>query len=60
MELFKAILADQKSLPREQSYKDLINLINFILRQFFKKLDTEPFLAVEVRKFILDLGGNFY
>ncbi|KAF5325413.1 hypothetical protein D9619_010000 [Psilocybe cf. subviscida] len=47
LELFKTILADQKSLPREQSYKDLINLINFILRQFFKKLDAEPFLAVE-------------
>ncbi|KAF8153299.1 timeless protein-domain-containing protein [Crassisporium funariophilum] len=45
--LFKAILADQKSFPRDQPYKDLINLINFILRQFFKALQEEPFLAVE-------------
>ena len=28
----RAILADHKSLPREQPYKDLINLINYILR----------------------------
>jgi replication fork protection complex subunit Tof1/Swi1 len=48
LDLFKTILADQKALPREQPYKDLINLINFILRQFFKALEKEPFLAVEV------------
>ncbi|KAF8961410.1 timeless protein-domain-containing protein [Flammula alnicola] len=47
LDLFKTILADQKALPREQPYKDLINLINFILRQFFKALSKEPFLAVE-------------
>ncbi|KAG5637662.1 hypothetical protein H0H81_003683 [Sphagnurus paluster] len=49
LNLFKTILADQKSFPREQSYKDLVNLITFILRQFFKALAEEPFLAVEVR-----------
>jgi replication fork protection complex subunit Tof1/Swi1 len=48
LELFKSILADQKSLPREQPYKDLVNLINFILRKFFKALSEDPFLAVEV------------
>ncbi|KAH9474545.1 Topoisomerase 1-associated factor 1 [Psilocybe cubensis] len=47
LDLFKTILADQKSLPREQPYKDLINLVNFILRQFFKALEKDPFLAVE-------------
>ncbi|PPQ67837.1 hypothetical protein CVT24_003143 [Panaeolus cyanescens] len=47
LDLFKSILADQKSFPREQVYKDLLNLINFILRQFFKALEQEPFLAVE-------------
>jgi replication fork protection complex subunit Tof1/Swi1 len=49
LELFKSILADQKSLPREQPYKDLIKLINFILHKFFKALAEEPFLTVEVR-----------
>ena len=49
MDLFKTILADQKSFPREQPYKDLVNLINFILRQFFKALEADSFLAIEVR-----------
>ncbi|KAF8624656.1 hypothetical protein AX17_006987 [Amanita inopinata Kibby_2008] len=47
LELFQTILADQKSFPREQPYKDLISLINFILRQFFKALEKDSFLAVE-------------
>ncbi|KII91841.1 hypothetical protein PLICRDRAFT_38697 [Plicaturopsis crispa FD-325 SS-3] len=47
LDLFRSILADQKSLPRDQPYRDLINLINFILRKFFKALEEEPFLAVE-------------
>jgi len=49
LNLFKTIMDDQKSLPRDQPHKDLINLINFILRKFFKALTEEPFLAVEVR-----------
>ncbi|KAF9458264.1 timeless protein-domain-containing protein [Collybia nuda] len=47
LDLFKSILADQKSFPPEQPYKDLVNLITFILRQFFKALAEEPFLAIE-------------
>ncbi|KAF5372553.1 hypothetical protein D9758_005156 [Tetrapyrgos nigripes] len=47
LDLFKTILANQKTFPREQPYKDLISLINFILRQFFKALEQNPFLAVE-------------
>ncbi|GLB39613.1 putative timeless-domain-containing protein [Lyophyllum shimeji] len=47
LDLFKTILADQKTMPREQPYKDLINLITFISRQFFKALAEDPFLAVE-------------
>jgi len=42
------LLADQKTFPKEQPYKDLVNLITFILRQFFKALVEEPFLAIEV------------
>ncbi|KAH7926892.1 timeless-domain-containing protein [Leucogyrophana mollusca] len=47
LNLFKSILDNQKSLPRDQPYKDLIQVINFILRKFFKALAEEPFLAVE-------------
>ncbi|KAI4520868.1 timeless-domain-containing protein [Schizophyllum commune Loenen D] len=47
LSLFQRILNDQRSLPREQPYKDLVNLINFILRQFFKALSENTFLAVE-------------
>jgi replication fork protection complex subunit Tof1/Swi1 len=42
-------LSNQSSLPREQPYKDLINLLNFILRQFFKAIEKDGFLAIEVR-----------
>ncbi|KAF4603011.1 Topoisomerase 1-associated factor 1 [Pleurotus pulmonarius] len=47
LSLFRSILAEQKTLPREQPYKDLVNLINYILRQFFKALEKDSFLAVE-------------
>ncbi|KAL0947499.1 hypothetical protein HGRIS_013600 [Hohenbuehelia grisea] len=47
LDLFKTILADQHSFPREQTYKDLLNLINYVLRQFFKALAENPFHAVE-------------
>lgn len=48
LNLFKMILDDQKSLPRDQAHKDLTNLVNFILRKFFKALAEDSFLAVEV------------
>lgn len=47
LDLFKSILADSKILPREQPYKDLVALINFILRKFFKAVEQNPFLLVE-------------
>ncbi|KAJ8588043.1 timeless-domain-containing protein [Rhizopogon salebrosus TDB-379] len=47
LNLFKTILDDQKSLPKDQAYKDLVKLVNFILHKFFKALEEEPFLAVE-------------
>jgi replication fork protection complex subunit Tof1/Swi1 len=49
LDLFKSILSDEKSLPKEQPYKDLISLINYVLRKFFKAIDEEPFLIIEVR-----------
>ncbi|KAI6124102.1 timeless protein-domain-containing protein [Pisolithus croceorrhizus] len=47
LQLFKTILDDQRSLPKERPYKDLVQLLTFILRKFFKALDEEPFLAME-------------
>ncbi|PFH47597.1 hypothetical protein AMATHDRAFT_151707 [Amanita thiersii Skay4041] len=47
LELFHTILADKNSFPREQPYKDLINLVNFLLRQFFKAVEKDSFLVVE-------------
>ncbi|KAH0831354.1 timeless protein-domain-containing protein [Lanmaoa asiatica] len=47
MHLFKSILDDQRSLPKDQPYKDLIQLITFTLRKFFKTVEEEPFLMIE-------------
>ena len=47
LELFKTILDEQKSFPREQPYKDLIALITYILRKFFKAVEEDNFLIVE-------------
>ncbi|KAI8989035.1 timeless-domain-containing protein [Trametes punicea] len=46
LHLFKQILAE-KSLPKDQPYKDLIALINYILRKFFKSVVEDSFLIVE-------------
>lgn len=48
MHLFKQIMADEKSLPKEQPYKDLVALITFILRKFFKAIAEDSFVIVEV------------
>lgn len=45
--LFKSILDNEKSLPREQPYKDLVALIHYLLRQFFKAVEGDNFLLVE-------------
>ncbi|CDO77442.1 hypothetical protein BN946_scf184857.g49 [Trametes cinnabarina] len=45
--LFKEILAEEKSLPKEQPYKDLVALINYIIRKFFKSVSDDSFLVVE-------------
>ncbi|THH00303.1 hypothetical protein EW026_g2191 [Hermanssonia centrifuga] len=47
LDLFKNILSEEKSLPKEQAYKDLVNLINYILRKFFKAVEEDSFLMVE-------------
>ena len=53
MYLFKKIMAEEKTLPREQPYKDLVALINFLLHKFFKAVEEDSFLIVEVRPLAL-------
>ncbi|KAF8265674.1 timeless protein-domain-containing protein [Lactarius quietus] len=50
LNLFKTVLADQKSFPKDQPYKDLVALINYILRQFFKAVEADSFVLIEVTK----------
>ncbi|KAJ7208162.1 timeless protein-domain-containing protein [Mycena haematopus] len=45
--LFQTILAAQKTFPRDQPHRDLVQLVTYILRKFFKALEDEPFLAVD-------------
>jgi replication fork protection complex subunit Tof1/Swi1 len=40
-------VAEKNGLPRDQPYKDLMSLINFVLRKFFKSLAEDGFLAIE-------------
>ncbi|KAI0634374.1 timeless-domain-containing protein [Trametes polyzona] len=47
MYLFKQIMAEEKSLPKDQPYKDLTALISYILRKFFKAVAEDSFLIVE-------------
>ena len=35
-------------LPRDQPYKDLVNLVQFLLRQFFKAAEDDWFIVVHV------------
>ena len=42
------MILEEKSFPREQPYKDLVNLINFLLRKLFKAVAEDSFLIVEV------------
>ncbi|KAH9924971.1 timeless-domain-containing protein [Epithele typhae] len=47
LNLFKKIIAEEKSLPRDQPYKDLVALIKYLLRQFFKAVEKDSFVIVE-------------
>jgi len=49
--LFKSITDHKQYLPRDQPYKDLVNLIQFLLRQFFKTVEDDPFIIVHVRAY---------
>ncbi|OCB87291.1 timeless-domain-containing protein [Sanghuangporus baumii] len=47
LNLFRNILTRQSTLPKEQPYKDLVALITFILKKFFKAVKEDPMLIVE-------------
>lgn len=48
LRLFKAILGRKDSLPKEQPYKDLVALVGYVVRKFFKTVEEDPFVLVEV------------
>ncbi|WWD21366.1 hypothetical protein CI109_105851 [Kwoniella shandongensis] len=47
LNLFRRILDEQHSLPKADSSKDLLQLVNFVLRKFFKRVAEDPFVIVE-------------
>jgi len=47
LHLFRLILDDKESLPKGDGTKNLLQLINYILRQFFKKVEKDPWVIVE-------------
>jgi hypothetical protein len=46
--LFKAILAEERAFPKDQAFKDLKNVIEYIVKKFFKSARENPFVLVEV------------
>ncbi|KAG8868501.1 Topoisomerase 1-associated factor 1, partial [Tulasnella sp. 331] len=47
LELFNRILKDEKTLPKDRPYLDLMILIKFVLRKFFKAVAEDSFILVE-------------
>lgn len=50
LNLFRQILDDRKVLPKSRPWADLVTLIQFILKEFFKAARYEPILLIEVRE----------
>jgi replication fork protection complex subunit Tof1/Swi1 len=47
LHLFRCILDEKDSLPKGDGAKDLVQLISYILRQFFKQAEKDPWVIVE-------------
>jgi replication fork protection complex subunit Tof1/Swi1 len=47
LQLFQKILDEQSHLIRCDATKDLIQLITFILRKFFKRVTEDPFVIIQ-------------
>lgn len=45
--LFRSILDSKASLPQGDAARDLVQLVTYISRKFFKRLQEDPFLMVE-------------
>lgn len=48
LNLFRHILDDKAGLPVGDGTRDLYRLIEFVLRKFFKRLEADPFVMVEI------------
>ncbi|GMK55868.1 hypothetical protein CspeluHIS016_0209240 [Cutaneotrichosporon spelunceum] len=48
LSLFRRILDDKPRLPVGDGTRDLYRLVEFVLRKFFKRLDADPFVMVEI------------
>lgn len=49
LNLFRQILDDRKVLPKSRPWSDLVALIQYILKEFFKAARFEPILLIDVR-----------
>ncbi|ORY33101.1 timeless protein-domain-containing protein [Naematelia encephala] len=47
LNLFRKVLDSQPSLPKADSTRDLLQLISYVLRKFFKRVAEDPFLIVQ-------------
>lgn len=47
LHLFQKVLDERQSLPKADASNDLVQIINYILRKFFKKVAEDPFVIVE-------------
>ncbi|KAI9636791.1 topoisomerase 1-associated factor 1 [Dioszegia hungarica] len=47
LHLFRRILDVKASLPNSESSRDLTQIITFVLRKFFKRIQEDPFVIVE-------------
>jgi hypothetical protein len=53
-------LAEERAFPKEQAYKDLKNVVEYIVKKFFKAARENPFLLVEVGLKIISTGSDSY
>ena len=47
LDLFRRVLDAQAALPKVDASRDLVQLITYVLRKFFKRVDEDPFLIVQ-------------
>lgn len=47
LHLFQQILEQKALLPKTDGARDLLQMITFVLRKFFKKVQEDPFLIIE-------------